>query len=269
MLRQSQTYMTSAGEVVVERTLYKDRKDADGRCVSPMELALGIVGDFDLEDTLARMELLLGTGRKGQARSPRGRARAPAPASARLPTGPRERVIYKEREQAHLALGFPGLLLGDPQGPALDILNAVLGGQSGRLFAALRERQGLVYEISVSSVEGRDAGHVMVHASTSQDKLPRARAAIAVELERMVAQTITREELARAQAWLVGQHESGQQRRSRVASQLAFAAAHGLDYGRHFLYPERVAAVSAPQVLTLARRIFDPRRQVTGLVRAR
>ena len=46
VLRQSQTYMTSAGEVVVERTLYKDRTGADGRCVSPMGLALGIVGDF-------------------------------------------------------------------------------------------------------------------------------------------------------------------------------------------------------------------------------
>lgn len=46
VLRASQTYMTSAGEVVVERTLYKDRKDEDGRCVSPMELTLGIIGDF-------------------------------------------------------------------------------------------------------------------------------------------------------------------------------------------------------------------------------
>jgi hypothetical protein len=46
VLRQSQTYMTSAGEVVVERTLYKDRKDEDGRCVRPMELTLGVVGDF-------------------------------------------------------------------------------------------------------------------------------------------------------------------------------------------------------------------------------
>jgi hypothetical protein len=46
VLRQKQTYETSAGEVVVERTLYKDRTDAEGRCVSPMELALGIVGDF-------------------------------------------------------------------------------------------------------------------------------------------------------------------------------------------------------------------------------
>jgi len=46
VLRQSQTYMTSAGEVVVERTLYKDRTDSDGRCVSPMELTIGVIGDF-------------------------------------------------------------------------------------------------------------------------------------------------------------------------------------------------------------------------------
>ena len=229
------------------------------------DAVLAVVGDVDLEALLVRVEMLLGTGRKSQVRG----ARVPAPTPAHLPGGGRERVIYKEREQAHIAIGFPGLVLGDPQGPALDILSAVLGGQSGRLFAALRERQGLVYEISVSSVEGRDTGHVMVHASTSQDKLPRARAAIAAELERVVASAISSEELARAQAWLVGQHESGQQRRSRVASQLAFAAAHGLDHARHFLYPERVGAVTATQVLALARRIFDPRRQVTGLVRAR
>jgi hypothetical protein len=46
VLRQSQTYVTAAGEVVVERTLYKDRTDAAGRCVSPMELTIGVVGDF-------------------------------------------------------------------------------------------------------------------------------------------------------------------------------------------------------------------------------
>lgn len=46
VLRQKQTYETSAGEVVVERTLYKDRTERAGRCVSPMELTLGIVGDF-------------------------------------------------------------------------------------------------------------------------------------------------------------------------------------------------------------------------------
>jgi hypothetical protein len=46
VLRRAQTYVTSAGEVVVERTLYKDRTDDEGHAVSPMELTLGIVGDF-------------------------------------------------------------------------------------------------------------------------------------------------------------------------------------------------------------------------------
>jgi len=46
VLRRSQTYMTTAGEVSVERTLYKDRTDEDARCVSPMELTLGVVGGF-------------------------------------------------------------------------------------------------------------------------------------------------------------------------------------------------------------------------------
>jgi hypothetical protein len=36
VLRQSQTYMTSAGEVVVERTLYKDRSDDEGRRPVPL-----------------------------------------------------------------------------------------------------------------------------------------------------------------------------------------------------------------------------------------
>jgi hypothetical protein len=43
VLRQSQTYMTSAGEVVVERTLYKDRSDDEGRCVSPMASGLPVL----------------------------------------------------------------------------------------------------------------------------------------------------------------------------------------------------------------------------------
>jgi hypothetical protein len=46
VLRQSQTFMTAAGEVSVWRTLYKDRSDDEGRCVSPMELTIGVVGGF-------------------------------------------------------------------------------------------------------------------------------------------------------------------------------------------------------------------------------
>lgn len=46
VLRAAQTYVTQAGPVVVERWLYRDRGDDETTSVSPMELRLGIVGEF-------------------------------------------------------------------------------------------------------------------------------------------------------------------------------------------------------------------------------
>lgn len=45
VLRSPQTYMTAAGEVVVERWLYKDRTAEESRAVAPLEARLGII-DF-------------------------------------------------------------------------------------------------------------------------------------------------------------------------------------------------------------------------------
>lgn len=46
VLRAEETYMTAAGPVRVERTLYKDRSDEGERAIVPMELGVGIVGGF-------------------------------------------------------------------------------------------------------------------------------------------------------------------------------------------------------------------------------
>jgi len=46
VLRAAQTYVTTSGSVVVERWLYRERNDDAAKSVSPMELRLGIVGEF-------------------------------------------------------------------------------------------------------------------------------------------------------------------------------------------------------------------------------
>ena len=43
VVRCCETYVTAAGPVRIERTLYKDRTDEAGRSISPMDLRLGIV----------------------------------------------------------------------------------------------------------------------------------------------------------------------------------------------------------------------------------
>jgi zinc protease len=166
-------------------------------------------------------------------------------------------------------LAYPGLTLADPRTPALDVLLTIVGGQSGRLFAALRERQGLVYHVSASSSEGLDAGHVAFYGATSQSKLERAITALEQEIEAIATNRPGQDELERAKAWLVGQHETAMQRRSRVAAQIAFDEVHGLGWDAVFAYPERIASVTASDVLTLAQALFVSRRRVTSIVSSR
>ena len=226
---------------------------------------LSLAGAFDPEELLAHLTQLL-------AHAPtRTRPESIPTWPGGPPTWPQRpitRTLSAEREQGHCVIGFPGMHIGDPDNAALDVLCSILGGQTGRLFDVLREREGLVYQVGASSSEHVDGGHLVFYAAASQDKLDSARAAIERELVRIVREPIRAEELARAQRCLIGQFESGLQRRSRVASRLVFGEAYGL--GAHYFlrYPERVEMVEREQILALAQRLIDPRRQVTVLVRS-
>src|SRR6185369_13258225 len=128
--------------------------------------------------------------------------------------GPKELYRALDRAQAHLVLGFPGATVDAKDRFALEVLVAVLGGQSGRLFGELRDKQGLVYRVSAHSVEGVDPGFVAVYLSCSPDKLDSAVAGVRGELDRVRASGITADELARAQSYLIGSHQIAMQRRS-------------------------------------------------------
>jgi zinc protease len=226
---------------------------------------LAVAGDLDVDEVVSIVQSLV-PPRSGAipARLPRWPGAAP-----RGPRGPTECFVRRRREQAHMVLGYPSLPLGDRRIPRLDVLMMVLGGQSGRLFGALREVEGLVYDVSAISVAAIDAGHVVVHASTSQDKLARARAAVRSELDRVKREPVRAEELDRVKACLIGQHETGLQRRGRVASHLAFNEAYGLGYAAHLRYVREIERVSARQVRALARSLLDSRREVVAIVAAK
>lgn len=226
----------------------------------PGRMVLGLAGDVDPEGIIGLVEALL----------EHGEPPPPMPAfpggPPRYPARPRSRSIHRVREQAQIVLAHPGLTLADPRTPILDVLDTILGGQAGRLFTTLREEQGLVYHVSASSTEGLDAGHVAVYAATSQDKVDQALQAIREQLERIVEEAPERSELERAKAWLVGQYEAAMQRRSRIASQMAFDEVYGVGRDAYRRYPRRIAAVKAPEVLSLAQELLDPRRRVTVIV---
>jgi zinc protease len=165
----------------------------------------------------------------------------------------------KDRAQAHLVLGFRGAAIDDPDREALDVLAQVLAGQGGRLFLELRDRQSLAYSVSATNIVGYAPGTFCIYIATAPDKLEIAQRGILVELERLLASAPSESETERARRYLCGAHAIAQQRSGQRALAMALDARYGrgVDADRHF--PERVRAVSAGDVLRVARRFIDLR----------
>jgi zinc protease len=182
---------------------------------------------------------------------------------------PEERTVFADlpREQAHLVVGFPGATVDAEDRFALEVLAAILGGQSGRLFAELRDRQALAYRVSAFSVDGLDPGYFAIHVACSPDKLDAAAAAIRGELDRLRAEGVTADEVRRAVRHLAGAHAVAMQRRAAVANALAFHEAYGLGWQRWASYPDALAGLDAAAIDRVARRYLDWDVAVTASVR--
>src|SRR5216684_460586 len=82
-----------------------------------------------------------------------------------------DRREHRDLEQLHLVMGFPGVVLDDPDYYAAAVLSTAFGGgMSSRLFQEIREKRGLVYSIH-SFVHGyRDGGLFGIYAGTGEDE---------------------------------------------------------------------------------------------------
>ena len=98
----------------------------------------------------------------------------------------------------------------DPDREALDVVNHVLGGGlSSRLFDEIRERRGLAYSVFSGTASYADAGAWSIYAGTMPEHAATVRPLIDDELDRLVADGITDEELAIAKGFLTGSYEMG------------------------------------------------------------
>ncbi len=225
-------------------------------------LVLAVVGDVDPDAILNKIgQLFPGAGARGE------RAGAPPEIAREAPPSAAQQVFeFREREQAHLVLGFPGTTLADRDRFGLELLSQILSGQGGRLFAELREKRGLVYRVSAFSLEGLDPGYFAIYLAASPAKLPEAIAATRTEIEHILRDGVTGEELERAKRYLIGVHAIGLQRRSSLAATLAFHEAYGQGWGEYRRYPERIAAVTPADLARLARKYLDASREVMAIV---
>ena len=116
----------------------------------------------------------------------------------------------RDCEQVHLLVGCRGLVRKDPDREALDIvMHALGGGPSSRLFQKIREERGLSYSTYASSSAYSDAGLVATYAATNEETAPEVLDLLVGELDLLVREGISTDELETAQGYLTGAFAMG------------------------------------------------------------
>jgi zinc protease len=220
------------------------------RLIRGENMAIAIVGDVDPDSVATRFSARL-------AEIPNDGFETPCPPLEEAPGEIREAELRKDRAQAHLVIGFRGVTIADPDRFTLEVIVQLLAGQGGRLFLELRDRRSLAYTVSASNTEGIAPGHFTVYIATAPEKLDEARAGMFEELEKLVQQPPSDEELERAKRYLIGNHAIGLQRNAAHAALISLNALYGLGPDADREFPEQIATVDKDAVLRVARRIIN------------
>ena len=157
----------------------------------PSNTILSIVGDVNVDETIAQVERLYG-GLPGE-----GVTRSIGLCENTEP-GFRYRELAGDVAETQLVLGWRTVRAGAPDSALLDLAATTLGsGCASRLYRAVRER-GLAASVSAYDYGTTEVGVFVVHAETQPEQTMAAARAIWAQLGELRANGPTEQELERA-----------------------------------------------------------------------
>jgi predicted Zn-dependent peptidase len=183
------------------------------------------------------------------------------PGGAPQSGGPRTRFRVKDTEQYHVALGGVGIARDDDRRFALRVLDSLAGGtSSSRLFQAVREQRGLAYSIFTFQSLYAHTGQIGLYVGTRAENLAEVARVIAEELARLRDELVSEEELARAKDNVKGRVVLAMESTTARMERLGASILAGLPILEIDDVLERIDAVDAKQIESLANELYDPAR---------
>ncbi len=224
----------------------------------PNQTTVVVVGEFRAVETLRLLEQLFGDWE-------RGTATVAAVAPPVRQTDQRERRVTLPKVQAQVLLGHLGVARRNPDYVALEVLDMILGTGAGGTFTAripqqLRDVQGLAYTVgaSITSSAGEEPGLFLASMGVEPKNTSRAVAGLLREIRRFRERPVTSKELADAIHYITGSYVFEFETNDQLADYLLEVEHYGLGIDYRMRYPALVRAVSAADLLRLARRYLDP-----------
>jgi predicted Zn-dependent peptidase len=172
---------------------------------------------------------------------------------------PEKRVLQKDTFQAHCIIGNLAPSIFSPQRMQMVLLNNILGGPSmnSRLNMALRERNGMAYNVESGYTGYFDTGEFSVYFGTDKENLDQALWLVNKEFRTMKEKLMGIVQLSRAKKQLIGQLAISTENREDLM----------LSIGKSFLFFNRVDSletifkkieqIESRDILEIANEIFD------------
>lgn len=238
-----------------------DLKKTYERLIRPGELIITVAGDVEPQKVKESLDLIL----SGWQVAEQGAA-IQAPAAPPAITAPVKVTEQLNRAQTHIALGFQAPPLGDPDGPALEVLSAYLSGMSGPLFRELRDQQSLAYTVQCGFNPALGIGSFSFYIATDPNKTDAALNGLEEIIKRSREQLISREELDGAKRYINGATKIRLQTVSSRASQATLYSLYGLglDYDEKRL--EAIEKVTAEDVRRVAAKYLQAQSEVRAVL---
>jgi len=228
----------------------------------PSNLVTSIVGDVKASEVIPILEKYFGRVEAG-----------PHPAPVRTVEPPQiaeKTVVIKDPSQPVYVEGYHKASRTNPDQPVFDAIDDILSnGRTGRLYRALvRDKKLAVQTGSFSSFPGEKYPNMQIFFAVPTKGVTNleVQGAIRAELDRLRAEDVSKEELARfktrAKASLLRSLRSNQ----GLANQFAdFQTVFG-DWREVFRYLDRLDTVTSADIRRVANETFQARNRTVGMI---
>ncbi|MEE8350221.1 MAG: pitrilysin family protein [Acidobacteriota bacterium] len=176
-----------------------------------------------------------------------------------------------EKEQITIFLGHLGIRRDNPDYYALQIMDTILGsgpGFTSRIPRTLRDEQGLAYSTyaGISPSSGLEPGRFVAWITTSPENRHQALDGLLFEINDLIQNGITDQELTAAQDYLTGNFVFEFQSNVHVAQFLLAMELYdlGQDYAQR--YPETIRKITRQEIHRVARQYLDTVHYATVVV---
>ncbi len=227
--------------------------------IAPQHGVIVVFGDIDSAKIRSAIETTLGQWTNPDATAPI--------VDYQPQSEPGDHVEIKDKQQAVVVMGFPGVSMTDPDRHALDLIHEACSDLGSRLFMKIRDELGLAYYVGAQTVPGKTNGYFTFYSGTEPGKEDQVKTEFINEINALKAQGLSTEELERAKAKTLGAKKIGRQELSALGTAAALDELFGLGYDNYLEEEKQLAAVTVEDTIKAAQTYFDESKMVVSIIR--